>query len=138
MTDEKDKQSNHYDMVLADLQAEKANIEAAITALMKLRGRKGAGIIVSKTETQKTESSEIQHDTFFGLSIPEATKKYLRIAGKPARSTSEIVEALGRGGLTTKYATVASVLWRASANGEGLKKVGKAMWGLSEWYGKVD
>jgi hypothetical protein len=77
----------------------------------------------------------IHPDTFFGLGIAEASKKYLKLVGR-AQHTRIIGDALARGGIKRPSDnSLFSILVRA-AKGRDVVKVGKGMWGLAEWYPK--
>jgi hypothetical protein len=81
-------------------------------------------------------AAAIHPDSFFGLSIIEGAKKYLKMVRR-AQHTSAIADALARGGLKRpQESTLSSLLVRA-AKGREVMKVGKAMWGLAEWYPKA-
>lgn len=116
----------NYEEVLLDLENQKSAIESAITGIKLLLG-KSANNEITNTPL------EIHHDTFFGMSISDATKKYLLIVGKPARKIEDIVEALNKGGLESPKSSINTVLNRVKGN-EGLVKIGKSTWGLQEWY----
>jgi hypothetical protein len=78
----------------------------------------------------------MQSDSFFGLGLIEAAKKYLGMIRKP-QSTTQIAEALQAGGFHTASKnfknTVTSVLHRHSASIGDIIRV-KKEWGLAEWY----
>jgi len=122
-----------YKAVLEDLKQQKADLERMIAfteRMLGAGGRYGAG----GTAADKPEGhgAEIQPDTFHGKNILQASEKYLRMAGRPARSTEEIAEALGRGGVTASAGSVATILGR-SKNGP-IQRVKRGLWGLAEWY----
>lgn len=87
---------------------------------------------------RSSQSQEIASDTFFGLGITEAIKKYLKMA-KGKKSTNDIVQALEKGGITHASKdfrnTVSTTLYRESSkpNNE-IVKIGEGEWGLLEWY----
>jgi len=111
------------DVLIAALEAEAVQAEGGAL-------EPGAGISASAGP-----ALAIHPDTFFGLSLMEAAKKYLRLVRR-AQHTSAIADALARGGLKRpQESTLSSLLVRA-AKGRDIIKVGKAMWGLSEWYPK--
>ncbi len=129
-----------YAAVLADLEAKKAQIESAIEAIRGLAGGglpSAAGESAGRTKSNPA-TSEIALDTFFGLSIPEAAKKFLAMRKRPA-TTPEIVEALTRGGQQNASSenfpvTVGAIINRAYRNGAGIMRVSRGVWGLAEWY----
>jgi hypothetical protein len=75
---------------------------------------------------------KIEPDTFHGLNILQASERYLGLVGRPARSTEDIAEALGRGGVETTPASVATILGRDRSG--TIQRVKRGLWGLSEWY----
>ena len=138
-----------YDAVLADLNQKKIAIDEAlrgITALMHLGMlQSNAPVTVEIDPSQHSAvdaesapmSSDIESDTFFGLSIVEAAKKFLGMGRRP-KTTNEIKEALEAGGYTHTsknfYSTIFSVLNRESNKvGGEIAKVNDK-WGLVEWY----
>ena len=83
-------------------------------------------------------ASSIQSDTFFNLSIVDATKKFLAMR-KGVATTVEITDALRRGGQInagqeTFPVTLTSILHRGYRQGAGVIRTGRGTWGLSEWY----
>lgn len=117
---------NAYSVVLADLEAKKAELEAAIAAIKNVIATGGGAPIGGGPS--KTGPSD-----FLGMSIPDAAKLHLsRVRQK--KSTQEIIDALTAGGLPpSKYTTVYNILTRRQ------KQVGdivnlKGDWALAEWY----
>jgi hypothetical protein len=122
-----------YKAVLEDLKQQKADLERMIAfteRMLGAGGRYGAG--GASAEKSEGHGTEIQPDTFHGKNILQASEKYLRMVGRPARSTEEIAEALGRGGVTASAGSVATILGR-SKNGP-IQRVKRGLWGLAEWY----
>lgn len=140
-----------YQAVLNDLYEKRTAIDEAIrgiTAIMKLSGitpppapdsaRAGAqalaGAVGSDGEQQPTA---LESDAFFGMSIVEATKKYLGMTKRP-KSTNEIKDALEAGGYnhTSKnfYSTIFSVLSREAGKPTGEIVKVNDKWGLESWY----
>lgn len=117
----------NYEAVLTDLRARKAQLEAAISAIELIVSQVGSPL------PGGPGSPNIGPSAFLGLSIPDATKKYLS-GVKQKKSTQEIIDALTAGGLPpSKYTTVYNILTRRQ------KQVGdiinmKGDWGLAEWY----
>ncbi len=119
----------NYIAVLADLEERKAKLDAAIEGIRAILGE-SSGIPIKKA------SKEIESDSFFGISIVDATKKYLRMV-KSKKSTTDIVTALEQGGITHTSknftTTVYSVLFREMNKTGEIVRVGQD-WGLAEWY----
>ena len=123
-----------YEAVLVDLEAKKAAIEgviAGIRQLLALGALTGAGA----SGIRGFEATTVESDTFFGMSIGEGAKKFLRMI-KRKQSAAKIAEALEAGGFshTSKSFpnTVRTTLLRMAVDGE-VVQVGKE-WGLPEWY----
>jgi hypothetical protein len=123
--------NEHYEQVLADLRAKRAKIDAAIEAIEDLLGV--ASSAPAGSLQRQGASQAIEGDTFFGLSVADAAKKYLQIV-KKKQSTRDIAKALESGGLTHNskdfYNTVYTVLTRS----EFFAKLPDSTWGLAEWY----
>lgn len=128
-----------YAAVLADLEAKRDKLDAAIAGIRTMLGLSAAaGSSATASSGSNGGSTEIEADTFFSLSIPDAAKKYLGMRKKPA-TTPEISEALRRGGQTNASSdgfgnTLGSVLARVYNGGGGIVRVGRGTWGLAEWY----
>lgn len=129
-----------YAAVLADLEAKKATIEKAIAGIKVMLGQPvgpAPADGLAGTGTLPT-SSEVQPDSFFGLSIPDSAKKFLGMRRRTA-TTPDIAAALKKGGQPNSGSegfqnTVGTVLARAYANGAGIVRVSRGTWGLAEWY----
>lgn len=130
--------SNPYDAVLADLKAKREEIDAAISTIEKVMGVSSG---LSQAHLNKGASAavaNIQLDTFFGLSILDASKKLLEIKKKPLKA-AEIADDLGNGGIRfatdTPENTVASILSRhVNSDASEIVRVGRGLFGLSKWY----
>lgn len=119
-----------YKAVLADLKARRSALDQAIAAIEAILGEVPTSLVNGGSISQ-----EIQPDTFVGLNIADATAKYLKMVGRPARTTETITEALQRGGLNVSRASVGTVLLRNHNRNEGeVVRVGRGLWGLAEWY----
>jgi hypothetical protein len=126
-----------YEAVIADLEAKRTTIDTAITSLRAamMAANQGGASVAAKP----IDPASIPDDTFFGLSIGEAAKKYLTIV-KRKQSVKEIADALDRGGLPHTSVnfvnTVSTMMNRAGADpASGLVRVGRGEWGLAAWYG---
>lgn len=143
-----------YNAVLADLEAKRSQIEAAIQGIRALvalgitdmpagatvaqeastTGDNGAGPAV-RTPNASTVPG-IASDAFFKLSTAAAIKKYLNMAKRP-QTARLIADALHAGGQIhatdpqTAYMNVSSAL-RRNADFEQTRT---KEWGLAEWYG---
>lgn len=138
----------NYAEVLADLKQKRLAIDDAIrgiSAMLHLNGGPPSPAMGATSDLGVgSESSEsaptIQHippDAFFGISIVEATKKFLSMQKRP-KSTLEIKDALESGGYnhTSKnfYATIFSGLSRENNKPTGSIVKVNDLWGLADWY----
>jgi hypothetical protein len=123
-----------YDVVLADLLAQRERIDAAISAIQAARG--GAGAAAAQP-SGGANSAKVEPDSFFGMTVLEAAKKFLGMTKRPQKANA-IADALKQGGyhFATDNAlpTVASVLNRDDAKGGEIVRVGKGLFALAAWY----
>ena len=78
--------------------------------------------------------SLVKDAEFYGMSSPAAAIEVLRKVGnRHALKTAVLVVAVRKGGVPVKDAPT---LYRSMIRNSRLKKVGKGLWGLSEWYPK--
>jgi hypothetical protein len=78
-----------------------------------------------------TPSAVIAIDEFVNLPALDAAKRYLRKAGKPARSFADIVRGVRAGGGVVNYEDKLKIQLVRSGD---VKKVGDDSFGLAEWY----
>lgn len=127
-----------YQAVLADLKARRTRLDSLIAGIEADIMGQAEGLGVADPAPGGPSSSltpTIHPDSFFGLSIIEAAKKYLKMARR-AQHTSAIADALSKGGMKRpEENSLSSILIRA-AKGREVSKVGRGMWGLAEWYPK--
>jgi len=137
--------SVNYEAVLADLIARRDKLNAAIAAVEAIIGS-GTAVSVAVTGVSATASTgnvgtvaatPIESDAFFNLSVPDATRKLLKMRKRP-QSTQEIAAALEAGGVLHQSAnfanTVGAVLARIDKGGGDIVKLDRAKFGLAEWY----
>jgi len=117
--------TNTEKAILEDWKRERAELDGLISALEKRIALRSGSLGYSNAGT-------IAPDDFFRLSTPEAIKKFLTIVGKPARSTTDIIDGLRSGGMDTNYTNVYTALGRLQRKHE-VVKVGEN-WGLNSWY----
>lgn len=130
-------EQNPYLAVLADLERDRDQINAMIAMMRKRAGLSAEEVpsapLANGSNSQPSDSTEIRSDTFFGMVISDAIKKYLGIVKRP-KKTTEIAKALEEGGLqhTSKrwFATVQTTLNRM----HGVIVKLPNGWGLLEWY----
>jgi len=129
-----------FQAVLAYLKARRARLDQLIAGMEAEMGQPDASVSIAAADlgnggTQPPVSVTIHPDSFFGLSIIEATKKFLKMARR-AQHLNAIADALAQGGLKRPTDNVLSGILVRAAKGREVIKVGKGMWGLSEWYPK--
>lgn len=127
----------HYDAVIADLKSQRDRLTSMIDMLEQMKSvgmpftASNAGDIPPRTASG---APEIPHDAFFGMTIPEAAKKYLSIIKRTAPHPA-LCDALLAGGFTTSSPNfrevVRSTLGRMH---DDFVKI-SGQWGLREWYG---
>lgn len=141
-----------YTAVLADLEAKRGQIDAAIAVIRTLVGEGGAPpqengdgdddaparpSTASAGIPQRTAPG-IQSDTFFRLSTSAAVKKFLGMVKRP-QTPRAIADALRAGGQVhatdekTAYTNVYTALRRGQDKDFVQTRTGE--WGLVEWYG---
>lgn len=128
----------NYEAVLEDLRAKRDRLDAAIRGIETILGLQSSGVALPVASGPSAPASqEVEPDSFFGMSIPDAIRKYLGMKKKP-QSTQEIANALDRGGLTHQSEnfgnTVGSILHRIDNSGGDIVRVGRGTWGLATWY----
>lgn len=134
---------DHYAAVLADLEAKKAQIEAAIATIKALKG--GGQLPPSIKASVDTQSAvagdviELEIDAFHKLTTAQSIRKYLGMRNRRPATTQEIVEALTAGGQANadgpNFAVVVSNSLKRLAADDGVAtKVKRGVWGLKEWY----
>lgn len=128
--------SDPYEVVLADLRTQRAQIDQAIDLLTRLRG--AADALLSPAQMMGQErGGEDPRSIFLGMSIGDATKKLLSLR-KRKMTTTEITAELQAGGVMLSGAepvnAVGSVLTRRFNAGDDVVRVDRGVWGLKEWY----
>jgi hypothetical protein len=134
---------DHYDAVLADLEAQVATLQTAIAAIKAVRSGGAIAPIGTANIFEGTgpinAAAEIAIDAFHKLTIAQSIKKYLAMRPKKPATTQEIVDALTAGGQSgsdgPNFANVVnnSLNRMAAADGD-VSKVKRGVWGLKAWY----
>jgi len=142
-----------WDAVIADVEAQIAELTAALKTLKKIRNLGGGlgtftGVFEAppssffepnSNKTVSEASNDIRSDAFFKMTIADAAIKYLRKwADRTPRSTKAIIDALAKGGIKGKeYQTVYKILARRAKEKKDVVNV-HGDWGLPEWYKLTD
>jgi hypothetical protein len=136
-------EGDHYDAVLADLEAQIIQLQAAIVAIKAVRGGMrvppGVGIKNPPAGLRHEISAEIAIDTFHKLTVAQGIKKFLGMGPKKPVTTQEIVDALRAGGQSgsegTNFTVVVNNSLNRMARADGdISKVRRGVWGLKAWY----
>jgi hypothetical protein len=120
-----------YRAVLEDLKSRKTALEQAIVAVEAMLGEVGD---TSTNSGGGSTGKTIHPDAFVGLNILQAAAKYLQMVGRPARSTTEIANALNQGGLTVSQGSVSTILRRSDNGDSPVTRAARSLFGLSAWY----
>jgi hypothetical protein len=125
-----------YSSVLADMEARRAGLDAAIAGMkLYLNGQSGGPS--AGESSPGAVPGEIPTGAFHGKSIPEAANLCLQIM-KRKLTTREISDALRKGGLESTsnnfQGIVHSVLNRNRKAGGEIVKMEGSYWGLAAWY----
>lgn len=132
MADEKEVD---YTAVLADLEAKRDKLDAAIEAIRLVSGMGASTGSSVEGKRVGSDTQDLSDDAFFGMSVPDAAKKYLGIVRK-TKSTKEIAEALLKGGMPSRSQNFSNTVYMGLLREEkagGVTKVG-TKWGLASWY----
>lgn len=125
-----------YEAVLADLIARRDKLNSAISGIESMLGIASSPTTSNRNVDHKNDSI-IQEDSFFGMTVLEAAKKYLAMGKKPM-PVSSITDALKQGGYLFQTGnplnTVQAVLSRSHSNSGDVVRVSKGTFGLAEWY----
>jgi hypothetical protein len=122
---------------IAALEGRIAVLQEAVASLKKTKEALGNLPLTANGIRGTRGPNDVQRDQFTGLSIAEAAAEYLRIVGRPARSTDEITDAIRRGGLQrVSLGSVATILIRGHNSNGPVVRVQKGLWGLADWYPK--
>lgn len=125
-----------YAAVLEDLKARRATFDAAIAAVEIIVASGGGS--AAPAAGGRGEGTEVQRDSFFGMTINDAAVKYLGMQ-KRTQTAAQITEALVAGGYTFSTGnplnTVGAILNRVSARPTGeIVNLGRNTFGLASWY----
>lgn len=137
-----------YQAVLADLEAKREQLDAAIAGIRVMLGvsesdAAGAGEPAKTSGGTKASGvvaangTVVATDTFFGLSTSQAVRKFLSMTKRP-QAPRAIADALHHGGQVhavdqkTAYTNVYTALKRGKDSDFSQTRNGE--WGLAEWY----
>ncbi len=125
--------STPYDAGILDVEARIRNMQVALETLKQLRASYLGEPAHASPVATRTADTEVQHDTFFGMTIADASKKYLTMM-KATKSTADIAAALELGGLKHSSKDFSSNVRSIIGNRDEFIRVPNGDWGLIEWY----
>lgn len=123
-----------FDPAITELEARIKSLQNTLETLKQLRSGGADGPVPSAAvgTSLRPGDAQVQHDSFFGMTIAEATKKYLNMV-KHTKSTGEIAHALETGGLKHASKDFHTTLRSTLGGKEEFLRV-NGEWGLAEWY----
>ncbi len=124
-------ESTPYDAAISDLESRIQYFQTMLDGMKQLRSQI-TGAPMPSNPSRPANESEILHDSFFGMTIGDAAKKYLTMT-KTTKSTSDIGAALERGGLKHSSKDFNTTVRSVLGGREDFLRV-NGDWGLTEWY----
>jgi hypothetical protein len=123
-----------YDSAIEELEGKIRQFQSVLETLKSLRAsQSGDGAWPAVTPGVLRENdAEIRHDSFFGMTIADAARKYLAMV-KQTKSTADLAEALEQGGLKHASKNFPMTVRAIMGQREGFVRVNND-WGLTEWY----
>lgn len=121
-----------YETVIADLEQKRDQLTATIEMLKAIRGTVTTILPESRGAAPQAVDTEIKRDSFFGMKLPDAARKYLSMA-KTTKSNPDLCNALLSGGFKTSSANFTEVVRSTLQRNKDFVKV-NGEWGLAEWY----
>jgi len=119
----------NYEAVLADLRAKRERLDAAISGIEAMLGLGG---LEAPSEATASLGTQVNEDSFLGMSMPAAVEKYLRIVKKP-QTTPQIAAGLKSGGIVSEADNFTNAVYTALKRRDPeIVRVGKK-WMLKEW-----
>jgi hypothetical protein len=123
-----------YSSVLADLEARRAVLDAAIAGVRQLLGQVGESKASASPQgaTMADLPQDVAPGVFHGLSISEAAKKYLQMT-KTKHKTTAICDALRAGGIESASKSFYGNVFTSLKRNKEFIKLGKH-WALADWH----
>lgn len=125
--------SQEIESTIAQLEAWRDRITSTIETLRYFLAQ-GSGLPAGSPPPggRQPSRTEIPHDAFFQMTIPDAAEKYLSIA-KHTKPSSEIADALLSGGLKSAAKNFTETVRSIVSRDERFIRV-NGEWGLGSWY----
>jgi hypothetical protein len=125
----------YLDATIADLEARRDHLNGMIESLKQIREQGAAPVAALGAAGAAGPEQEVRHDSFFGMTILDAIKKYLAMT-KQTRSAPDIADALIRGGMKSAARDFVGNVRTTLSKNEEFVSVKNGEWGLTEWYPK--
>jgi hypothetical protein len=126
----------NYAAVLADLEAKRAELDAAIAAIKAIIRQTGAMAATAAPVPRIAALSQVPPKAFAGLSTSAAARRLLEMMQRRL-TMKEIMQGLQAGGLKpNKYRNVYAILRQREAYKADVINV-NAKWGLAEWNPEI-
>ena len=142
--------SNAYDLVIADLKRQRAEIDSMIAKLEALASGQPVpsadASSAAPTGGDALATPQDENNPYLGMRVADATVLLLKKTRR-SMSPTEIVQHLEAGGLllsgSNKPGTITTILKRRQTKSGDLVRPKRGQWGLKEWYpgrnfGKAD
>ena len=126
----------NYAAVLADLEAKRAEIDLAISAIKVILRQTGSLAATASHVPRLASLSQVPPKAFVGLSTSVAARRLLEMMQRRL-TMKEIMQGLQAGGLKpNKYRNVYAILRQREAYQADVINV-NAKWGLAEWNPEI-
>ncbi len=125
--------NNPYDAVIADVETKITMLTALRDTLKQVREMDmSLSAIMTGTSNVTATATAFRHDSFFGMTIPDAAKAYL-MATKKTASVGELADALPKYGLKTASKNFSETVRAILSRSTEFVKI-NSEFGLAEWY----
>jgi hypothetical protein len=124
-------ETSPFDAAIAELEERIRSMQVTLDTLRAFRAHP-EGAPPTPPANAHSGKGEVQHDSFFGMTIADAARKFLGIV-KRTKSTAEIASALEAGGLKHASKDFQTTIRSTLAHKEEFLRV-NGDWGLTEWY----
>jgi DNA-binding transcriptional regulator LsrR (DeoR family) len=119
-----------YEAVLADLKERRAKLDVAIAGIEAMLGSSIGDAMAS--EARAIVPRDISDDTFLGMGIGDAARKFLTMMKRP-QTTPQIADALKRGGIHSTAKHFSTTVYTSLSRQEDVLRLGDK-WSLKEWH----
>jgi hypothetical protein len=120
------------ELAIAAVEAQIEKLQNARETLLGLRGITAGAFAPANASRQPSAEATFGHDAFFGMTVGDATKKYLN-ARKRTAPTKVIADALVAGGWKTASKNVSENIRAILSRNDDFVKI-NGEFGLAEWY----